>query len=117
MYREVHMGLQSLLVSSDAKVLGVLPDALRHAGLGVDVYRRAESVMPRLKDQEMSCLILDSEQQVGASEILKSVQELARHKHVVTVAIDGHSPSRSGSAPLSTTLTMHKPLSREVLSS
>lgn len=104
------MTLQSVLVSSDQNVLSVLPDALRSAGLAVDVYRRARS-FSAVATSNLSCVILDCEQP-EVECVLNELRQTDRFKHVMTIALsDGRRTLAHGAQ--ATTLTFHKPLTRE----
>jgi FixJ family two-component response regulator len=108
--QEMNMALQSVLVSSDQNVLSVLPEALRSVGLAVDVYRRAEKFSP-VATNNLSCVILDCEQP-EVEGVLNELRQTERFKHVMTIALsDGRRTLARGSQ--GTTLTFHKPLTRE----
>ena len=108
------MTLQSVLVSSDQSVLAVLPEALRSVGLAVDVYRHAESFSP-VETNNLSCVILDCEQP-QVETVLNELRQTERFKHVMTIALsDGRQTVARGQQ--GTTLTFHKPLTREKVAS
>jgi len=111
--REKVMSLQSWLISSDQMVLVLLPDAVKQAGVSVDVYRCAGNVAPLLDKHCVATLIIDCDERDEAWSILKRVRQHPANRRAITVVIASEAAQIAEAFELGATLVLRKPLSRE----
>ena len=109
------MSVQTVLVSSDQNVLGLLPGALRSAGLSVDIYRCTQSVLPTMAGRGIAGLILDCPDYASASAVIKRLRENPANRNALTVLVSDDSMPLGESFKLGAALVLRKPLSRDKL--
>jgi FixJ family two-component response regulator len=107
------MSVQTVLVSSDQNVLGLLPSALRSAGISVDIYRCSQSVLPAMTGRGIAGLILDCPDYASASAVLKRLRESPANRNALTVLVTDDQVPLIESFKLGAALVLRKPLSRD----
>src|SRR5579864_1213403 len=109
------MSVQTVLVSSDQNVLGLLPGALRSAGLSVDVYRCTQSVFRAMSGRGIASLILDCPDYASADAVLQRLRENPANRNALTVLVTDDQTPLKDSFKLGAALVLRKPLSRDTL--
>lgn len=109
------MSVQTVLVSSDQNVLGLLPGALRSAGMSVDIYRCSQSVLPAMAGRGIAGLILDCPDYVSATAVIQRLRENPANRNALTVVVTDDQMPLSESFKLGAALILRKPLSRDKL--
>ena len=109
------MPLQSVLLSSDQSVLGVLPNVLKSAGVAVDVYRSPDKLFPVISRYCVGTLIVDCDDQACAERMLKQVRDNPANQKAVVVLIAGANMPLKTVFAMGASLVLQKPFSRDRL--
>lgn len=109
------MSVQTVLVSSDQNILGLLPGALRSAGLSVDIYRCPRSVFRATSGRGIAGLILDCADYTSADAVLQRLRENPANRNALTVLVTDDQTPLAESFKLGAALVLRKPLSRDKL--
>ena len=80
------MGLKSLLLCSDEKIVRVLRRVLGDLDIAVELCQDADSTLRKLTRQRYEAIIVDATDD-GASDVLRSARSAPCNKHAVAVAI------------------------------
>lgn len=112
-------GLQSLLLSSDDKVIRVLRRVLSEMEIGIEHCSDADSAMQKLTRQRFEAVIVDCTAQSSAISVLKGTRSAPANRRAVAVAIiegeeagAGHSSAKEAFG-LGAHFVLFKPLSLE----
>lgn len=80
------MGLKSLLLCSDEKIVRILRRVLGDLDIAVELCQDADSTLRKLTRQRFEAIIVDATDD-GASDVLRSARSAPCNKHAVAVAI------------------------------
>ena len=108
-----HMKLQSLILSSDEKILRVLRRVLSDLDIDVTHVTEAEAAIRKLTRVRFEAVIVDCHRQETAAHVLRSARAALCNKRAVAVAIlDGTQAVRSA-FELGAHFVLYKPISME----
>src|ERR1051325_11501998 len=108
-----HMKLQSLILSTDEKILRVLRRVLSDLDIDVTHVTEAEAVIRKLTRVRFEAVIVDCHREETAAHVLRSARAALCNKRAVAVAIlDGVQAVRSA-FDLGAHFVLYKPISME----
>ncbi len=81
------MKLESLLVSRDAELLGVLRPTLEKISVGIDVCRESQAGIGLLTKRKFDAVIIDCDDLQGASEVLRDLRRTPSNAKAVAFAV------------------------------
>jgi DNA-binding response OmpR family regulator len=107
------MKLQALLLTPDEKIERVLRRVLGDLEINVDYCADTDCALTKLTRERYEAVIVDCDEDLGATRVLKAVRSAARNKRAVAVAIiDAQKPVR-GAFDLGAHFVLYKPISAE----
>jgi c-di-GMP-binding flagellar brake protein YcgR len=105
------MNLDSLLLTRDQQVIGVLRPALEKLSIDVEICRGARSGNEILVSEKFDAVIVDCDDLDGGIDVLESVQKSATNKNSVTFAILNGNTTTQKAFELGAKFVLQKPVS------
>jgi DNA-binding NtrC family response regulator len=106
------MTLDSLLVSRDQQVIGVLRPALEKLGVEVEVCRGARSGNEILGSEKFDAVIVDCDDLQGGLDVLCSLRKSASNKNSVTFAVLNGRTTTHEAFEMGAKFVLQKPISQ-----
>jgi len=107
------MGLKSLLLCSDEKIVRVLRRVLSDLEINVEHCAEADSAIRKLTRQRYEAIIVDCADPLVASQVLRSAHAAPCNKRAVVVAILDSSVGMRSAFDLGAHFVLYKPVSNE----
>src|SRR5437879_6954242 len=103
------MATQSLVVSHDPEILGVLRPLLKELGMGVHVCPSSRA-MRRLEMEKFDTVIVDCDENSNGPELLASLRQTSSHQKAVAVGITSDVNSMQSLFDSGATFVLSRPL-------
>src|SRR5258708_27893570 len=110
-YHQSSMLLESLLLSRDDEVIGVLQPGLEKLSVDVEVCRGVSSGQEILRTEKFDAIIVDCDDLKGALSVLEGLRKSANHKNFVTFAILNGSTTTQQAFQMGANFVLQKPVS------
>jgi DNA-binding response OmpR family regulator len=107
------MKLQSLVLSSDEKIMRVLRRVLSDLDIDVEHVTDAEAAIRRLTRERFEAVIVDCHREETAAHVLRSARSAVCNKRAVAVAIIEEKQAVRGAFDLGAHFVLYKPISME----
>ena len=105
--------LQSLLISSDDKVVRVLRRVLSELEIGIEYSPDVDTAVQKLTRQRFEAIVVDCASQQIAATILKGARSAPAHKRAISVAIIDGQSALKGAFELGAHFVLFRPVSIE----
>jgi CheY-like chemotaxis protein len=105
------MTLDSLLVTRDQQVIGVLRPAMEKLSIDVEVCRGARSGGEILSSEKFDAVIVDCDDLEGGLEVLESLRKSASNRNSVTFAILNGNTTTQAAFDMGAKFVLQKPIS------
>lgn len=107
------MTLESLLLSSDAEVVGVLRPTLEKLSIKVEICREAEKASEILISEKFDAVIVDCDDMRGGLEVLQGLRVTPSNKNSVTFALlNGAKTTTQEAFGMGVNFVLQKPISQ-----
>jgi DNA-binding NtrC family response regulator len=107
------MGLKSLVLCSDEKVVRVLRRVLSDLEIAVQHCENAETAIRIITRQRFEAVIVDCDHATSATEVLKSIRSAPCNKRAVAVAIINGQTGLRSAFEMGAHFVLYKPVSME----
>src|SRR5882724_5369056 len=107
------MKLQSLILSTDEKILRVLRRVLSDLEIDVTHVTEAEAAIRKLTRERFEAVIVDCHRQETAAHVLRSARSALCNKRAVAVAIVDGTQALKSAFDLGAHFVLYKPISME----
>ncbi|MBI2682545.1 MAG: response regulator [Acidobacteriales bacterium] len=104
------MATQSLVVSRDPEILGVLGHLMQEAGMDVDVCSEMPGAMRSLRENKYDTVIVDCDQDQDGFDLLVKLRQDEGNKKMVAVGITSDVASNQTAFASGATFVLNKPL-------
>ncbi len=106
------MILESLLVTRDLQVIGVLRPAMEKLSIDVEVCRGARSGHEILSSEKFDAVIVDCDDLDGGLDVLQSLRQSPSNKNSVTFAILNGATTTQAAFDMGAKFVLQKPISQ-----
>jgi len=106
------MTLESLLVTRDQQVIGVLRPAMEKLSIDVEVCRGSRSGNEILATEKFDAIIVDCDDMEGGLEVLRSLSSSASNKNSVTFAVLNGKTTTQAAFEMGAKFVLQKPISQ-----
>lgn len=106
------MTLESLLVTRDQQVIGVLRPAMEKLSIDVEVCRGARSGQEILCSEKFDAVIVDCDDLDGGLDVLQSLRQSPSNKNSVTFAILNGNTTTQAAFDMGAKFVLQKPISQ-----
>jgi CheY-like chemotaxis protein len=104
------MATQSLVVSRDPEILGVLGSLLNEVGMEVEVCPELPGAIQSLRERKFDTVIVDCDHDKDGFELLMKLREDERHQKMVAVGITSDVAANQAVFDSGATFVLNKPL-------
>src|SRR4029453_1750395 len=104
------MATQSLVVSRDPEILGLMGSLLSEAGMEVEVCPELPGAIRSLRERKFDTVIVDCDQDKDGFELLMKLREDERHQKMVAVGITSDVAANQAVFDSGATFVLNKPL-------
>jgi CheY-like chemotaxis protein len=105
------MNLDSLLLSRDINLLGVIRPTLEHLAIDVEICQEARAATEILLAEKFDAVIVDCDDLVGGLEVLQGLRATPSNKNSVTFAIlNGKKTTTKDAFDLGANFVLQKPI-------
>ncbi|HZQ25405.1 MAG TPA: PilZ domain-containing protein [Terriglobales bacterium] len=107
------MGLKSLVLSSDEKVVRLLRRVLSDLEIAIEFCERRDDAIRKLTRERFEAVIVDCDEREAAAGLLKAVRTSPANKRAIAVAIASSSTNLRAAFDMGAHFVLYKPLSAE----